>query len=249
MKSKSTIDENIVRLEAVEADYFEKQAGLPYRDAAVFEADARALDEALQALDAAIDSKRTFAGCLRLWARFIRLRDGGACVICANRRKIAAHHICRKSFMAEAALQQGNGITLCGRCHTLVHRGYNGRPDKTLPMNAQGGEKISIMEDLYGRLLVDGERRGLLDGNYYYLSSEVLKKFKWFQGFEAWDKFPGPRIEQAYLIWKQAPKQAADAILAANGFPNLRSRPPARGGMLIVMDDGEEAQLSIGNPP
>jgi len=200
--------------------------------------DRAALDRALSKLNKFIERRRPGKSCLQLWSHFVRLRDGFSCVRCGSRHRVSAHHICRKSFMPEAAFQVGNGITLCQGCHRIVHRGYNGRPDLNMPMDGQGGEKIDIMEDLYGRLFVDGERRGLLDSNYYYLSDSVLAKFKMFQGFDWSTPFPGSRIEQAYLIWRQSPKGITDAILAANGFPDLAVRPPLRGGALIISGDG-----------
>lgn len=45
----------------------------------------------------------------------------------------------------EAQFQTGNGITLCKKCHTEAHTGFNRRPDLSLPMNAQGGEKIETL--------------------------------------------------------------------------------------------------------
>ncbi|MEN5084013.1 hypothetical protein ABE438_16150 [Bosea sp. TWI1241] len=204
-------------------------------------ADRGVLDRALLKLDVSIERRRPGKSCLQLWSHFVRLRDGFSCVRCGSEHRVSAHHICRKSFMPEAAFQVGNGITLCYGCHRIVHRGYNGRPDLNMPMDGQGGEKIDIMEDLYGRLFVDGERRNLLDSNYYYLSDSVLAKFKMFQGFDWSTPFPGSRIEQAYLIWRQSPKGITDAILAANGFPNLSLRPPLRGGALIISGDGSRA--------
>jgi hypothetical protein len=51
--------------------------------------------------------------------------------------------------------QTGNGITLCSTCHADAHRGFNGRADLGLPMDAQGGEKIELLVDLYGALFAD----------------------------------------------------------------------------------------------
>jgi hypothetical protein len=58
--------------------------------------------------------------CLRYWSRFVRARDGFHCVLCGDTSRVSAHHICRKSFMPDAALEPGNGITLCRVCHKEV---------------------------------------------------------------------------------------------------------------------------------
>lgn len=226
-------------LNAVEAERF-KNESTPACTDCVHEIDIIALDTALARLQNAIDSRYSRASCLRLWSHFVRLRDGFSCVRCDNKRHVSAHHVCRKSFMPEASLQPGNGITLCDSCHKAVHSGYNGRPDMSMPMDAQGAEKLSILEDLYGRLFADSGDRGLLDERYYYLSDSVLAKFKKFQGFDWQHPFPGSRIEQAYLIWKQAPKPVVDAILTANGFSNVLNRPPPRGGIIVFFDDGSD---------
>ena len=154
---------------------------------------------------------------LKLWSEFIRVRDGNRCVPCGAAKGISAHHICRKSFMPEMQLMTGNGISLCPDCHREAHAGFNGRPNLQLPMDAQGGEKIEIMTDLYGELCRDAAERDLLCDDYYFLSDLVLSKFKMFQGFAPFTPFPGYRIEQADLIWRQTPINVKNAILEANG--------------------------------
>ena len=113
----------------------------------------------------------------------------------------------------------GNGISLCQDCHKEAHEGFNGRPNLQLPMDAQGGEKIEIMTDLYGELCRDATERNLLRDDYYFLSDLVLSKFKMFQGFDPFIHFPGLCIEQAYLIWLQTPLNTKNALLVANGAP------------------------------
>lgn len=156
---------------------------------------------------------------LKLWSEFIRIRDGNRCVPCGETKGISAHHICRKSFMPEMQLMTGNGISLCPDCHKEAHAGFNGRPNLQLPMDAQGGEKIEFMTDLYGELCWDAKERGLLCDDYYFLSDLVLSKFKMFQGFDPFTHFPGLCIEQAHLIWRQTPLTVKNAILEANGCP------------------------------
>jgi hypothetical protein len=113
------------------------------------------MENALARLNAALSGKQSHRRRLQLWSWFIRVRDGHRCVECAATKKLAAHHICRKSLLPGAQFQTGNGITLCDECHREAHRHFNGRADLDLPMDAQGGEKLDLMERLYGALLGD----------------------------------------------------------------------------------------------
>ncbi|HEY3783363.1 MAG TPA: hypothetical protein VGL56_19960 [Fimbriimonadaceae bacterium] len=91
--------------------------------------------------------------CLRWWSKFIRARDGERCVACGCcTGDLAAHHICRKTVLAEARFMTGNGVTLCSRCHAGVHEGFNGCPDLGQPMDAEGGEKIELLADIFMQL-------------------------------------------------------------------------------------------------
>jgi hypothetical protein len=169
------------------------------------------------------------------------MRDGARCVLCGDVEGISAHHICRKSFMVVAEFETGNGISLCRSCHREVHFGFNGRPDLTLPMDAQGGEKIDTMEDLYGRLLDDAGRQGLLCDEFYFLSDITLEKFKMFQGFEPDTLFEGCRLQQAYWIWRQCPRNAAAAILDANGC----EMTPGPFGPGVTLTEGPNGELAV----
>jgi len=120
--------------------------------------------------------------------------------------------VCRKSFLPEAKFQTGNGITLCRDCHREVHGGFNGRRDLQQPMDAQGGEKIDMMERLYGALCEDARERGIMRDDLYFVGDTVLARFKMFQGFDPWTPFPGCRIEQAHLIWRQCPQHTLKAV-------------------------------------
>src|SRR3954469_16077144 len=131
--------------------------------------DIEALQQALARFEKVVSTGLSHRRSLRLWSEFVRMRDGARCVLCGDVEGISAHHICRKSFMVVAQFETGNGISLCRSCHREVHSGFNGRPDFALPMDAQGGEKINIMEDLYGRLLDDADRQGLLCNEFYFL--------------------------------------------------------------------------------
>ncbi|MFN4009860.1 MAG: HNH endonuclease [Pannonibacter sp.] len=179
---------------------------------------------------------------LRRWSEFIRERDGNRCVDCHSQERLSAHHICRKSFFGAAQFDTGNGITLCRECHKEVHAGFNGRPDMSLPVDAQGGEKLASMERLYSILLDDAVERGLMREDFYFLSDEVLGSLKRMQGYDLNTYFPGSRLEQAYLILAEPELQMRQAIAEANGF-KLSDSPLLPGGMVIVFDndDGKEA--------
>ena len=177
-----------------------------------------AMERALQQMQCAASKGRSVTYCLRLWSRFIILRDRKRCVSCHTRRNLAAHHILRKSFLTEARFQTGNGITLCKSCHRKPHEAFNRRPDLSLPMDAERGEKIELLTAFFSMLLSDAKRRQLLRDDFYYLSDEVLQKFKLFQGFAPATHFPGCRLEQALLIWRQTPRNTLNAILKTMGF-------------------------------
>lgn len=191
--------------------------------------------EAYQRYVGAISSDCSQASKLRVWSRFIRMRDEYRCVICRSENKISAHHICRKSLLPIASLQTGNGISLCRSCHNQVHAGFNGRPNMNLPMDMQGGEKLGILAELYRLLLADAIKRGFLCDDYYYLSDEVLQVFARFQGCSLEASYSMFRLEQAVLIWNQCPKGIRDALLRANGvygdFPAVQP-----GEVLVIYD-------------
>jgi hypothetical protein len=195
-----------------------------------------AAEEALARLGKALGDGLPEDRCLRRWSEFIRERDDHRCVDCHSRRKLSAHHICRKSYLKAAKFHTGNGITLCRDCHREVHCGFNGRPDLSLPMDAQGGEKIAYMERLYYVLATDAEERGLLRDDFYFISDEVLSRFKTLQEFESSTPFPGSRVQQAYLIWAQCTLSMRKSIAGANGF-SMTSEPILPGEADIVFED------------
>lgn len=176
------------------------------------------LDEALSRLNNAVLKGRSSNYCHRLWSRFIRLRDLNRCVVCHSSFRVAAHHILRKCFLSSARHEVGNGISLCSMCHAEVHGTFNGRPDLQQPMDAEGGENIERMVELIGHLVSDAQERGILCEKYYFLSDRYLATCKRFQGIEGHIRFPGARLEQAYWIWRQTPREMLRAILGANGF-------------------------------
>jgi hypothetical protein len=175
--------------------------------------------------------------CLRRWSAFIRERDGHRCVDCHSRERLSAHHICRKSFLAEAQFQTGNGITLCSTCHREMHQGFNARPDLSVPVDAPGGEKLAAMERLYSILTDDAVERGLMQEDFYFLSDELLASFKRMQGYDSTTFFPGSRIEQAYLILAECELNMRRAMAEANGVP-MTDQPLLPGGLFLVLADG-----------
>jgi hypothetical protein len=194
------------------------------------------IEHALARLNHAIATVLPVDRCLRRWSEFIRERDGHRCVDCHSRRKLAAHHICRKTFLPDANLQTGNGVTLCRECHRDIHRGFNGRPDFSLPMDAQGGEKIAYMERMYCILSNDAAERGMLRDEFYFLSDDVLARFKRLQQFGPATQFPGSRVQQAYLIWAQCSLGLRKDLAEVNGFP-MTSQPILPGEAYIVFED------------
>lgn len=183
---------------------------------------------------------RSRVSCLRRWSEFIRERDGHRCVDCHSREKLSAHHICRKSFLTAAQFDTGNGITLCRNCHKEMHSRFNGRPNLSLPVDAQGGEKLALMERLFSILVDDAIDRGLMREEFYFLSDEVLGFLKWMQEYDGSTEFPGSHIEQAYLILAETERQVRQGIAEANGFV-LDDRPLLPNGMILAFDaDGRQ---------
>lgn len=168
-------------------------------------------------LNNAIVKERSNIYCLRLWSQFIRERDGNRCVICNSKKKLSAHHVIRKSLWKNLRYETGNGITLCRVCHKDPHVGFNGRPDLSLPMDAEGGEKIDLLTGYLGALVSDSRYRGLYQERYYYFSDSALNAFKEMQQIPATAKFTGRRIEQAYQIWNQTPRGMLEAVLSSLG--------------------------------
>lgn len=198
--------------------------------------DLGAIDLRLRRLRAAMASGRSRVSRLRRWSEFIRERDGHRCVDCHSRERLSAHHICRKSFFGAAEFDTGNGITLCHACHKNVHIGFNGRPNLSQPVDAQGGEKLAFMERLYSILVDDAIERGMLREDFYFLGEEMLGAFKRMQGYDHAAHFPGSRIEQAYLILAEPERQMRHAISETNGF-TLGEQPLLPGGMMFVLED------------
>ena len=66
---------------------------------------------------------------LQKWARKVIDRDNGCCVICGETRDLDAHHLISKT-VPELKYRLSNGVTLCRRCHKLVHSNTYPWPEK-----------------------------------------------------------------------------------------------------------------------
>ncbi|MET0527087.1 MAG: HNH endonuclease [Microvirga sp.] len=199
----------------------------------------------LGGLTAAIERGRSRTTCLRLWSAFIRERDDHRCVSCGSTARLSAHHICRKSFLAAGQFLPGNGITLCRDCHRKGHDGFNRKPDLSRPMDAQGGEKLALMERLYSLLLSDALCRRMLNDELYFLNDEVLGCFRRMQGYPDSNPFPGSRLEQAYLSLAEPEGSVVNAILEANGLP-VGDAPLFPGGFIAGFNrPGESPETMV----
>lgn len=189
-------------------------------------------EHSLRRLQKALRNNRSIDYCHKLWSRVIRDRDHNHCVVCGNPGRVEAHHIVRKTFFPGLRFETGNGITLCAeKCHRFVHRGFNGRPDMSLPMDAEGAERIEVITELFGHLVLAERRHHLVADEYYNLSDRALSVFRKFQSISPELEIPGSRVEQAWRIWSQTPRSTLNALVQANGFelpPNhLESGPLA----------------------
>lgn len=63
------------------------------------------------------------------WSKLVKQRDGFRCRICGE-EGTNAHHIYCEGYFPELRLDMDNGVTLCRKCHTLVHRGKFGAKNK-----------------------------------------------------------------------------------------------------------------------
>ena len=57
------------------------------------------------------------------WAVKVKERDGNRCAICGASGILYAHHIQHEAVNWNRRTDIDNGVTLCGRCHVLAHRG------------------------------------------------------------------------------------------------------------------------------
>jgi hypothetical protein len=82
----------------------------------------------------------------------------------------------------------------------------------------------------------DGNERGMLRDDFYYLTELILQKFKVAQSIDPFLEFPGGPLEQAYLIWRQTPRGMLNAILNANGY-SLPDDFIQLGGVTLFFDE------------
>lgn len=161
-------------------------------------------------LQNAIKRKRSEKWCLTLWSRYIRQRDDQRCVLCYSTSEIQAHHIFRRTLYPDGKYQLGNGITLCANCHSTPHSNFNGRPDLSLPIDAEGGDNQDVIAMLFGALIDDAETRGLDHEIFYYIEDSMLEFFVKVQGYEELltlvleNKIT--RLTMAFEIWKVMPE-------------------------------------------
>jgi len=169
-----------------------------------------ALIVARDRLHRAIERERSLKWCLRLWARFVKARDGNKCVSCGSSSAIHAHHIVRRTLYPWGMLELGNGITLCRDCHRRVHDEFNGRPDLTEPLGAQGGDDQDEWAYLFGILRDDAVARRIDEDEFYFLGDFMLRFFTKVQGYEELYEFVQQgklsRIRFAHEIWRTMPQ-------------------------------------------
>lgn len=58
---------------------------------------------------------------LNNWAKHIRKRYDGCCVICGSQDGVEAHHIVPVSHCEDLKYEVNNGVLLCRKHHRLVH--------------------------------------------------------------------------------------------------------------------------------
>lgn len=59
----------------------------------------------------------------KTWRRSVFERDDYTCQICGSRgKKLNAHHIVRWVDNSDLRFDVSNGVTLCERCHKMIHR-------------------------------------------------------------------------------------------------------------------------------
>ncbi len=188
----------------------------------------------LTKLQRAVEAGRSRSYCLSKWSEFVRSRDGHRCVNCEQTSGLSAHHIFRKVLAPPAQYDPGNGISLCRKCHKECHAVFNRRPDLNQPVDAEGGEKLALMERLYSILYQDSQERGLDFEPFYSLNHLVIANLKKMQGYSTDTFFPGSSLQQAFTILATCESQTRDAILAANGF-TVGADPFLPGTISIVL--------------
>jgi len=89
---------------------------------------------------------------LRKWSVEVRWRDR-KCRICDTRKKLEAHHINSKRYHPEQALDLDNGVSICKRCHLLLHNLFHtGTRKKTTRADYERFIKLSRSLITIGRM-------------------------------------------------------------------------------------------------
>ena len=162
------------------------------------------------ALEGAIQRGCSLRWQLRLWSRFIKVRDQNRCLCCEQIDSLQAHHIVRKTLLSCAALDGGNGISLCRACHRKVHLEFNRKPNPALPMGASQGDDQDEWSFLFGMLMEDANRRELPHDEFYYLKDDVLDFSVSYQGYpdllESVESGNLSRLRFMQEIWRAMPE-------------------------------------------
>ena len=67
-------------------------------------------------------NKHVFQYALLSWSKTIKKLDNYMCKLCDSTTNINAHHFQPKQHFPELILDINNGITLCKKCHMLIHQ-------------------------------------------------------------------------------------------------------------------------------
>lgn len=105
-----------------------------------------------------------------------------------------------------------------------------------MPVDAQGGEKLALMERLFSILTDDAVERSLTCEKFYYLGDQLLNSFKRMQGFDPATHFPGARVEQAYLILAECELGTRKAMAEESGVRFIGD-PLLPGGYYLGLAD------------
>jgi hypothetical protein len=90
-------------------------------------------------------------------------------------------------------------------------------------MDAEGGEKLEAMAELYRTMAERAVQYHSNNEAYYFLDQTVLAKFKMFQGFEPDWPLAGSPIQQAWWIWDCGNISVTEALIRAN-LPNYAAK-------------------------
>ncbi len=58
------------------------------------------------------------------WAKEVKEMDGRRCVYCGSSERLEAHHIKPVHIYPKLGLTVENGVTLCRKCHIIIHLGH-----------------------------------------------------------------------------------------------------------------------------